>query len=107
MRMVVTPVTVSPFAMAHCRGAAPRYLGSSEACTPRGKEILKRLVKDVDVVLENFRPGTMKKLGLDYPVLKEINPGVIYCAVSGFGQHGPKLAGERVVGGVHSVFETQ
>ncbi|HSQ03893.1 MAG TPA: CaiB/BaiF CoA-transferase family protein [Burkholderiales bacterium] len=55
----------------------------------RGKDILKRLVKDADVVLENFRPGTMKKLGLDYPVLKEVNPGIIYCAVSGFGQHGP------------------
>lgn len=55
----------------------------------RGKEIFKRLVRDADVVLENFRPGTMKKLGLDYPVLEEINPSLIYCAVSGFGQEGP------------------
>jgi crotonobetainyl-CoA:carnitine CoA-transferase CaiB-like acyl-CoA transferase len=55
----------------------------------RGKEIFKRLVRDADVVLENFRPGTMKKLGLDYPVLKEINPSLVYCAVSGFGQEGP------------------
>ena len=55
----------------------------------RGKKILKRLVRDADVVLENFRPGTMKKLGVDYSVLKEINPGLIYCAVSGFGQEGP------------------
>jgi crotonobetainyl-CoA:carnitine CoA-transferase CaiB-like acyl-CoA transferase len=54
-----------------------------------GKTIFKRLVKDADVVLENFRPGTMTKLGLDYAVLKEINPKIIYCAVSGFGQSGP------------------
>lgn len=55
----------------------------------RGKEVFKRLVRDADVVLENFRPGTMKKLGLDYPVLKALNPGLVYCAVSGFGQEGP------------------
>jgi len=55
----------------------------------RGKEIFKRLVRDADIVLENFRPGAMKKLGLDYPVLKDINPGLVYCAVSGFGQEGP------------------
>jgi CoA:oxalate CoA-transferase len=55
----------------------------------RGKEIFARLVKDADVVLENFRPGTMKKLGLDYAELRKINPGIIYCAVSGFGQSGP------------------
>ena len=55
----------------------------------RGKELFKRLVKDADVVLENFRPGTMKKLGLDYAALNSLNPGLIYCAVSGFGQSGP------------------
>ena len=55
----------------------------------RGKEVFKRLVRDADVVLENFRPGTMKKLGLDYPVLKALNAGVVYCAISGFGQAGP------------------
>jgi CoA:oxalate CoA-transferase len=55
----------------------------------RAKEIFKRLVIDADVVLENFRPGTMKKLGLDYSVLKDMNPGIVYCAISGFGQEGP------------------
>ncbi|MGZ5120154.1 MAG: CaiB/BaiF CoA transferase family protein [Burkholderiales bacterium] len=55
----------------------------------RAKEIFKRLVNDADVVLENFRPGTMKKLGLDYSVLKDVNPGIVYCAISGFGQEGP------------------
>jgi crotonobetainyl-CoA:carnitine CoA-transferase CaiB-like acyl-CoA transferase len=51
----------------------------------KAKDVFKRLVKDADVVLENFRPGTMKKLGLDYSVLKDVNPGIVYCAISGFG----------------------
>lgn len=55
----------------------------------RGREVFKRLACETDVVLENFRPGTMTKLGLDYPVLKRLNPGLVYCAVSGFGQAGP------------------
>ncbi len=56
---------------------------------PEGKEILKKLVAKADVLLENFRGGTMKKLGLDYDVLKEINPRLIYVSCSGFGQTGP------------------
>lgn len=55
----------------------------------KGKEIFKELVKKADIVLENYRPGTMDKLGLGYDVLKEVNPGIIYAAVSGFGQYGP------------------
>ena len=50
-----------------------------------GKEIFKEMVKKADVVIENYRPGTMKKLGLDYEVLKGINPRIIYGACSGFG----------------------
>ena len=57
--------------------------------TERGKEILKKLVKHADVLVENYKPGTMKKLGLDYEVLREINPALIYAASSGFGQTGP------------------
>lgn len=55
----------------------------------RGKAIFKQLVATADVVLENFRPGVMNKLGLGYEALKEIKPALVYCAVSGFGQHGP------------------
>lgn len=54
-----------------------------------GKAILKELVKKVDVLIENFRPGTMKKLELDYAVLSTVNPRLIYAAISGFGQTGP------------------
>ena len=54
-----------------------------------GKMLFKKLAAKADVVLENYKPGTMKKLGLDYDVLKEINPKLIYAASSGFGQYGP------------------
>ncbi len=54
-----------------------------------GKELIKKLVAKTDILIENFRTGTMKKLGLDYEVLKEINPRLIYVACTGFGQTGP------------------
>lgn len=57
--------------------------------TQEGKEIFKELVKQSDVLLENFRPGTMDRLGLGYEELKKINPKLIYSAISGFGQTGP------------------
>ncbi len=53
-----------------------------------GKEIFQSLVRDADVVLESFRPGVMKRLGLGYEVLKEINPRLVYCAITGFGSEG-------------------
>jgi len=55
----------------------------------KGKEIFLDLVRKADVVVENFRPGTMDKLGLGYDTLKEINPKLVYAAVSGFGDSGP------------------
>ena len=57
---------------------------------PRGKELLKQLVRNADVLVENFRPGVMARLGLDYTVLRQENPNLIYCAISGFGQTGPR-----------------
>ncbi len=56
---------------------------------PKGKEILLQLVKQVDVLVENFRPGTMERLGLGYETLSQINPGLVYAAISGFGHTGP------------------
>jgi crotonobetainyl-CoA:carnitine CoA-transferase CaiB-like acyl-CoA transferase len=55
----------------------------------QGKEILLRMVKEADVLTENYRRGTLEKLGLGYDVLSKINPGLIYCAVSGYGRDGP------------------
>lgn len=56
---------------------------------PEGREALLRLAKESDVVVENFRPGTADRLGVGYDDLKAVNPGIIYCSVSGFGQDGP------------------
>lgn len=56
---------------------------------PKGVEIFKELVKISDVVLENFAPGVMKNLGIDYPVLQKVNPKIIMASISGFGQKGP------------------
>ena len=55
----------------------------------KGRELFKKLVAEADVVCENFRVGTMERLGLGYEVLKEINPGLIYASISGFGLEGP------------------
>ncbi len=54
-----------------------------------GKELFFQLVEKADVVLENFRPGALEKLGLGYEQAKKRNPGIVYCSVSGFGQDGP------------------
>ncbi len=56
---------------------------------PRGKELFLKLVKQSDILVENFRPGTMEKLGLDYESLKTHHPSLLYAACSGFGQTGP------------------
>jgi len=54
-----------------------------------GKAIFLRMAKDADVVVENFRPGVMDRLGIGYKTLAEVNPRLVYCAISGFGQTGP------------------
>lgn len=53
--------------------------------TNKGREILIKLVKESDILVENFRVGVMKKLGLDYDVLKDVNPRLIYASINGFG----------------------
>ena len=68
-----------------------------------GKEIFRRLVKTADVMVENFRPDVMRRLGLSYDVLNEINPKLVYCAISGFGQDGPdalKPAYDQIIQGL-------
>jgi crotonobetainyl-CoA:carnitine CoA-transferase CaiB-like acyl-CoA transferase len=71
--------------------------------SPKAKEIFKQLVKSADVVVENFRPDVMTRLGLSHSVLSEINPRLIYCAISGFGQTGPdalKPAYDQIIQGL-------
>src|SRR3984885_13272964 len=55
-----------------------------------GREALLRLVREYDVVLESFRPGVLDRLGVGYERMREENPGIVYCAISGYGQTGPK-----------------
>lgn len=73
---------------------------------PEGKALFLRLVATADVVVENFRPGVMTRLGLGYDVLKAVNPHLIYCAISGFGQDGPwvhRPAYDQIVQGASGV----
>ena len=73
-----------------------------------GKAIFLRLAKDADVVVENFRPGVMDRLGLGYKVLAAANPGLVYCAISGFGQTGPdaeKPAYDQIIQGLSGVMD--
>ena len=67
--------------------------------TKKGKEVLRELVKISDVVLQNFRPGTIEKMGFGYDTLKELNPKVIMVNVSAYGQFGPYS--ERIGGRSH------
>jgi alpha-methylacyl-CoA racemase len=55
-----------------------------------GREVLLALVREYDVVLESFRPGVLDRLGVGYERMREVNPGIVYCAISGYGQTGPK-----------------
>lgn len=66
---------------------------------PDGLQVVRRLIDKADVVIENFRPGTMEKLGLGYDVLRASNPGLIYCKITGFGLNGPyaKRAGYDLI----------
>lgn len=73
---------------------------------PQGKALFLKLVETADVVVENFRPGVMTRLGVGYETLKEINPRLIYCAISGFGQDGPwvdRPAYDQIIQGASGV----
>lgn len=74
--------------------------------TEAGREVLRRLVRTADVLVENYRPGVMDRLGLAYEKLKQENPRLIYCAISGFGQTGPwvhRPAYDQIVQGASGV----
>jgi CoA:oxalate CoA-transferase len=71
-----------------------------------GKEIFRKLLETADIVVENFRPGVMAKLGFSYEKICEINPKIVYCAISGFGQTGPdafKPAYDQIIQGLSGV----
>jgi alpha-methylacyl-CoA racemase len=74
---------------------ATAWLGRGKRCMalnlkdPRAKGIVQKLIADYDILIEQFRPGVMAKLSLDYETLKAVNPGLIYCSLTGYGQTGP------------------
>ncbi len=73
---------------------------------PEAREIFKKMARRADIVVENFRPGVMARLGLSYEILSGLNPGIIYCAISGFGQTGPdamKPAYDQIIQGLSGV----
>lgn len=73
-----------------------------------GKEIFRKLLKTADVVVENFRPGVLPRLGFSYDEMCQINPRIIYCAISGFGQTGPdafKPAYDQIIQGLSGVMD--
>ena len=73
---------------------------------PRAKDIVHQLAHRVDIVIENFTPGVVKRLGIDYASLAQQNPGLIYCSISGFGQSGPyrdKRAYDPIIQGMTGI----
>lgn len=81
-----TPSGVSPTFDVVNRGKRAMTLNLK---TREGREVFYRLVEDADVVFEQFRPGVVDRLGVDYDTVREYNPGLVYCSLSGFGQAGP------------------
>jgi len=85
------------FGPPYAAGEAAYYLGLNrnkysvtiDFTQPEGKQRLLELIKTATVLVENFRPGTLARHGLDYDSLRELNPGLIYCSISGYGQTGP------------------
>ncbi|MFW2102412.1 CaiB/BaiF CoA transferase family protein [Acinetobacter guillouiae] len=61
-----------------------------DIANPEGQALIKALIQDTDVVIENYKAGSLKKYGLDYASLSEINPKLVYCSITGFGQNGPR-----------------
>ncbi|EKT4502776.1 MULTISPECIES: CaiB/BaiF CoA transferase family protein [Pseudomonas] len=78
-------------------GESAYYLGCNRSkrsvavdmATPEGAALIRRMAKEADVLVENFRVGGLKKFGLDYESLRELNPRLVYCSITGFGQDGP------------------
>ncbi|CAN5327497.1 CaiB/BaiF CoA-transferase family protein [soil metagenome] len=86
-----------PFAGAESAGGSAFFLGANrnkqsitiDFSKAEGQQLVRDLVRDADVVIENFRVGTLARYGLDYESLRETNPRLIYCSITGFGQDGP------------------
>ena len=85
-----TPPIVGEFSSAHIALNRNKRSASLNLKTEGGRDAFLRLAENCDVVLESFRPGVMDRLGLGWSALKERNPALVYCAISGYGQDGPR-----------------
>lgn len=94
MRDRLIPSRYSPMGMA--AGFLAMNIGKRSLCIdmkrPESREVIERLIRGADVVLHNFRSGVVERLGLDYPSVREINPRIIWCSVTGYGNTGPRRA---------------
>ncbi len=87
--MRVMPPFDGKLSAGHCLVNRGKRSIALDMKNPKGAEVVKRLVQTYDVVIEQFRPGVMKRLGVDYETLCAANPRVIYCSLTGYGQTGP------------------
>ena len=69
-----------------------KYSVAIDIASNEGQALLREMVKDSDVLIENYKVGSLRKYGLDYASLSEINPGLVYCSITGFGQTGPRAS---------------
>lgn len=66
-----------------------KFSVAADLSTPQGQALVKSIATEADILIENYKPGGLAKFGLDYPSLSALNPGLVYCSISGFGQSGP------------------
>ncbi|MEZ6840786.1 CoA transferase [Acinetobacter baumannii] len=67
-----------------------KYSVAVDITTPEGQALIYEIAKTADVVIENYKTGSLAKYGLDYASLSELNPNIVYCSITGFGQDGPR-----------------
>ena len=95
LKIETPPTVAAPDSQAALRRAAFSFVNRNKRSIalhlkhPAGQAILYQIVQEADVLVEGFRPGVMSRLGSDYATLSQINPRLIYCSLSGFGQDGP------------------
>jgi crotonobetainyl-CoA:carnitine CoA-transferase CaiB-like acyl-CoA transferase len=85
-----TPPMVGPFSAAHAALNRNKRSMTLNLKTEAGRDLYLRLVEEFDVLVESFRPGVLDRLGVGYDVLRDANPRLIYCAITGYGQDGPR-----------------
>src|SRR6185503_12739741 len=100
---LVTPFHAAQLAHNFLAYNANKHSMTLAISTPEGQEVCRRLAESADVVIENLKGGTMSRYGIGYEDLKKINPGIIFCSVTGYGQTGPKKSDPAIDGVIQAV----